>query len=73
VSRASSAAAVGMTRYPFETLEARLLKHIDRKRGDVFLRADGGYDQVGWALRGLVRDGVLSKSGKGFLRAPGHR
>jgi hypothetical protein len=38
-----------------ETLETRLLKRIDRKRGDVFLRADfddlGGYDQVGRALR----------------------
>jgi hypothetical protein len=33
-----------------ETLEARLLKRIARKRVDVFLRADfldlGGYDQV---------------------------
>ncbi|WP_218188012.1 hypothetical protein [Desulfosarcina cetonica] len=36
-----------------ESLETRLMKRIDRKRGDVFLRADfkdlGGYDQVGRA------------------------
>jgi hypothetical protein len=53
-----------------ETLEARLLKRIDRKRGDVFLRADfgdlGGYDQVGRALRQLVRDGRLIKVGQGL-------
>ena len=48
-----------------ETLEARITKRIDRKRGDVFLRADfadlGGYDQVGRALRQLVRSGKLLK------------
>ena len=53
-----------------ETLESRLLKRIDRKRGDVFLRADfedlGGYDQVGRALRQLVRDGQLIKVGQGL-------
>jgi Family of unknown function (DUF6088) len=53
-----------------ETLEARLLKRIDRKRGDVFLRADfadlGGYDQVGRALRRLVGDGRLIKVGQGL-------
>lgn len=53
-----------------ETLEARLLKRIARKRGDVFLRADfadlGDYDQVGRALRGLVRDGRLLKMGYGI-------
>jgi hypothetical protein len=53
-----------------ETLETRLLKRIDRKRGDVFLRADfedlGGYDQVGRALRQLVRDGRLVKVGQGL-------
>jgi hypothetical protein len=52
-----------------ETLEARLLKRIDRKRGDVFLRADfsdlGGYDQIGRALRQLVRNGRLIKMGYG--------
>jgi Transcriptional regulator, AbiEi antitoxin len=46
------------------------MKRIDRKRGDVFLRADfedlGGYDQVGRALRQLVRDGRLVKVGQGL-------
>ncbi len=53
-----------------ETLEARLIKRIDRKRGDVFLRADfddlGGYDQVGRALRDLVRKERLLKLGHGI-------
>jgi hypothetical protein len=53
-----------------QTLEIRLLKKIDRKRGDVFLRADfadlGGYDQVGRALRRLVRRGQLMKIGFGL-------
>jgi hypothetical protein len=53
-----------------ETLEARLLKRIDRKRSDVFLRADfddlGGYDQIGRALRQLVREGRLVKVGQGL-------
>jgi hypothetical protein len=53
-----------------ETLETRLLKRIDRKRGDVFLRADfddlGGYDQVGRGLRNLVRQGRLLKLGHGI-------
>jgi hypothetical protein len=53
-----------------ETLEARLIKRVDRKRGDVFVRADfedlGGYDQVGRALRQLVRDRRLVKIGQGL-------
>ena len=53
-----------------QTLEARLLKRIARKRGDVFLRADfddlGGYDQVGRVLRRLVRQGELMKIGFGL-------
>lgn len=53
-----------------ETLEARLLKRIDRKRGDVFLRADfdglGGYDQVGRALRQFVAEGRLVRVGHGL-------
>jgi hypothetical protein len=53
-----------------ETLERQLLKRIDRKRGDVFLRSDfadlGGYDQVGRALRELVRRGRLIKIGFGL-------
>jgi hypothetical protein len=53
-----------------ETLEDRLVKRIDRKRGDVFLRADfedlGGYDQVGRALRKIVREGRLVRVGQGL-------
>jgi hypothetical protein len=52
------------------SLGGRLEKRIARKRGDVFLRADfddlGGYDQVGRALRGLVRKGRLMKIGQGL-------
>jgi Family of unknown function (DUF6088) len=53
-----------------ESLEQRLEKRIARKRGDVFLRADfddmGGYDQVGRALRKLIRKGRLLKAGYGI-------
>ncbi len=53
-----------------ESLEARLEKRIARKRGDVFLREDfrdlGDYDQVGRALRKLVRKGQLMKAGYGL-------
>jgi hypothetical protein len=53
-----------------ETLEDRLLKRIDRKRGDVFLRADfedlGGYDQVGRALRKIMSEGRLVRIGQGL-------
>jgi hypothetical protein len=53
-----------------ETLEDRLLKRIDRKRCDVFLRADfddlGGYDQVGRALRKIVTEGRLVRIGQGL-------
>ena len=53
-----------------DNLEQRLIQRIDRKRGDVFLRADfadlGGYDQVGRILRGLVRKGRLLKIGQGL-------
>src|SRR6186713_2663648 len=52
------------------TLETRLSARIARKRRDVFLRADfadlGGYDQVGRALRQLVRAGRLLKIGLGL-------
>ncbi len=51
-------------------LETRVMKRIDRKRGDVFLRADfrdmAGYDQVGRALRVLVAKGKLLKIGQGI-------
>src|SRR6266404_8456028 len=53
-----------------EPLEARLLKRIARKRGDVFLRSDfqdlGGYDQVGRGLRELVRQSQLMRIGQGL-------
>jgi hypothetical protein len=53
-----------------ESLEARVSKRIDRKRGDVFLRSDfsdlGGYDQVGRALRQLVRRGSLFRISQGL-------
>lgn len=53
-----------------ETLETRILKRIDRKRGNVFLRGDfddlGGYDQVGRALRKIVREGQLVRVGQGL-------
>jgi hypothetical protein len=53
-----------------KTLETQLLKRIDRKRSDVFLRADfadlGGYDQIGRVLRQLVRRGRLMKIGFGL-------
>jgi hypothetical protein len=53
-----------------ESLQQRLDRIIARKPGDVFLRADfsdlGGYDQVGRALRQLVRKGRLLKVGYGI-------
>lgn len=53
-----------------DTLEMLLLKHIARRRGDVFLRADfsdlGSYGQVGRVLRTLVREGRLVKIGQGL-------
>lgn len=53
-----------------ETLETRLAQCITRKRRDVFVRDDfnafGGYDQVGRALRQLVREGKLLKVGYGL-------
>jgi hypothetical protein len=53
-----------------ENLEARLLRRIARKRGDVFLRADfsdmGSYDRIGRTLRNLVRKGRLMKIGQGL-------
>jgi hypothetical protein len=53
-----------------DSLEERLERRIARKRGDVFLRADfddmGGYDQVGRALRQLIRKGRLMKIGQGL-------
>lgn len=51
-------------------LEERIARRIRRKRVDVFLRKDfeedGGYDQVGRALRNLVRKGDLILMGRGL-------
>ena len=59
-----------MPRTPAGNVEKQLARRIARKRGDVFLRADfsdiGGYDQVGRALRDLVRKGTLIKIGQGL-------
>lgn len=53
-----------------ETLEAWVGKRIDRKRGDMFLRADfadlGAYDKVGRDLRRLAGQGKLLKIGFGL-------
>ena len=56
------------------TLSAKVESRIDRKKADVFLRADfqdlGGYDQVGLVLRKFVRTGKLMKIGQGvYTRA----
>ncbi len=53
-----------------DNLETRVMKRINRKRGDVFLREDfkdlGGYDQIGRILRQLVGKGKLLKIGQGL-------
>jgi len=53
-----------------ETLATWIAKRIDRKRGDVSLRADcadpDGHDQVGCAQRQLVRAGKLLTVGFGL-------
>lgn len=53
-----------------ETLETKLAKRIDRKRGDVFLRADfndlGGYVQVSRALKQIIDKGQLVRIGQGL-------
>ncbi len=56
------------------TLEARITNRIESKGGDVFLRADfrdlGGYDQMGRALREVVKKGRLIRVGYGvYVRA----
>ena len=52
------------------TLADRIDARLSRLKGDVFLRADfddlGGYDQVGVALRRLVRSGKLVRIGQGL-------
>ena len=53
-----------------KTLESQIIDRLDRKRRDVFLRADfedlGGYDQVGRVLGQLVEKGRLLKIGSGL-------
>jgi hypothetical protein len=53
-----------------EKLETRVLARIASKRCDVFLRCDfrdlAGYDQIGRALRLLVRKGRLIRIGQGL-------
>jgi hypothetical protein len=53
-----------------DTIETKLIKRIVRKRGNVFMRSDfddlAGYDQVGRALRILVKKGQLLKIGQGL-------
>lgn len=53
-----------------ETLESQVIKRIERKRSDVFLRADfddlAGYDQIGRVLRQFVHAGRLVKIGSGL-------
>ena len=56
------------------SLEARIERKLRRRKGDVFLREDfaseGGYDQVGRALRMLTRKGRLIRIGYGlYVRA----
>lgn len=57
------------TRKPL-TLSEKVESRIDRRKADVFLRADfqdlGGYDQVGVVLRQFVRAGKLLKIGQGI-------
>lgn len=51
-------------------LEDKILVRVALKKGDVFVREDfadlGGYDQVGRAIRNLVRRGALIKIGYGL-------
>lgn len=53
-----------------KALENKVLEKISRKKGAVFVRADfkdlGGYDQVGRALRNLVRKEKIAKIGYGL-------
>jgi hypothetical protein len=51
-------------------LEERIEMSISRSKPNVFLRKDferfGGYDQVGRALRAVMRKGILIKAGYGI-------
>lgn len=59
---------------PTFSLQERIERSIIRSNDDVFVRDDfkrlGGYDQIGRALRALVKNGVLVKAGYGvYVRA----
>lgn len=51
------------------TLEDKIKSYIKRSRREAFLRTDfdgfGGYDQVGRALRGLIKSGFIVRIGYG--------
>jgi len=53
-----------------DNLKKRIYKSVKRRKPEVYLRADfaglAGYDQVGRALRELVRDGALVRVGYGL-------
>lgn len=53
-----------------KNLEERIEMSISRSKPNVFLRKDferfGGYDQVGRALRAVMRKGILMKAGYGI-------
>lgn len=55
---------------PKRTLKQKMETRINRRKGDVVLRADfadlGDYDQVGRVLRILVKEEVLVKLGQGI-------
>lgn len=54
---------------PRMSLEERLELSVKRSKGEVFLRREfdrfGGYDQVGRALRAIIKRGLLVKAGYG--------
>ncbi len=63
-----------LTRRPL-TVSEKIEARIARRKGDVYLRADfgefGSYNQVGLALRQLVREGKLTKIGQGIYARAG--
>ena len=52
------------------TLEQKIAMRISRSKREVFLRKDfedlGGYDQVGWCLKNLIKKKQLIKIGYGL-------
>lgn len=54
----------------YRSLNNKILLRISLKKSDIFLRKDfndlGGYDQVGRALKTLVREGKIIKIGYGL-------